>query len=291
MAVATDRIADSVGYSSAALAYGWGTDSVDDWDVNVFAHYRQFASTEGVYVPADLNGVGTRAIYANADEYHQRDSMELLVNGNKGGFYFDLLLAENQYGMPIYSYDSAFGFETFRDAAARLDYKANIVRLGYRDDRWGNAVIDTSVQYGQFDSDHSTGEYTNTYRDWYFDIPTERLNLDLRVNHEPILWDRLTIDAGVGYYLDEADISDRMASTLASVYGVSQATGKEVYETGYLFLQGFVDLDAFNLTVGLRSEDHEAFGRVTVPRFALTYLQDPFHFKALAARSYKAPPL
>jgi hypothetical protein len=85
VAVATDRIADSVGYSSAALAYGWGTDSVDDWDVNVFAHYRQFASTEGVYVPADLNGVGTRAIYANADEYHQRDSMELLVTEHPYG--------------------------------------------------------------------------------------------------------------------------------------------------------------------------------------------------------------
>ena len=107
VAVATDRIADSVGYSSAAFAYGRGTDRSDDWDVNVFAHYREFASTEGLYVPADAGVVSTSFTYANAEEFHQRESIELLLNGSKDAFYFDVLWADNRYGMPINSFDTA----------------------------------------------------------------------------------------------------------------------------------------------------------------------------------------
>lgn len=289
VSVGTDRINNSSGYRSVSLAAGRGSEEEDDWDVNVFVHHRISAATEGAYMPGGVDESYETAVYNNAEDFHKRENLELLINGQKSNFYYDFIFSETRSGVPISVYDTGWGDATFRDEHANLDYDAAIARVGFREDQLGNTVIDASVLYGRYDSDRSTGSYTQRYPSWFYNVPVERLNIDLNMNHESVAWDRLTVDAGLGFYQDSATISARMFDAFRDVYGFVNPEGTVSFDTVYLFLQAFVDWDNYNVTLGVRSEDHQQYGRVTVPRAALTYLRDALHIKLLAARSFKEP--
>lgn len=287
LAVGTNRTNADTGYVTTSFSGGIDSNLIEGLDINYFASYGERDNTEGYYIAA-----GSDSVYENSEDMHEKDSVSLLVDGAFKDLYFDVLYSRARSDLPVSSYDFDLEDYRYRPDPARQSYNAFITRLGYRYHGMKNTVINTSVQYGQFESGQYNDTFVETYPDWFFDIPTERLNIEIQAHHKPTGLDMLSIDVGVGGYQDKAELSQRMVDYMAYwLSDTEEVAGSQKYDTHYVFLQGILDAGDYTFTAGARTDEHDAFDRVTVPRFALTYTNGPFHYKLLAARAFKAPTL
>ncbi|MGA9524444.1 MAG: TonB-dependent receptor, partial [Myxococcaceae bacterium] len=61
------------------------------------------------------------------------------------------------------------------------------------------------------------------------------------------------------------------------------------YLSAAALAEAMVETDWVNITAGARFEAHSQFGSAFVPRIGLTKVLNPFHFKLMLSRAYRAP--
>lgn len=121
--------------------------------------------------------------------------------------------------------------------------------------------------------------------DGFFDIFVMRHKITLPVTYVP--FEKLNLVGGVDSYWDIGG-----AGPVNGYYDVntSTVTSKSSYFNNVaLFGQGIYSSSLANVTLGARLENHSIFGTSFVPRFGLTKILEPWHFKFLFSRAFRYP--
>lgn len=134
----------------------------------------------------------------------------------------------------------------------------------------GEGVLDIQAGYGSSDARVNRG----TTQDETTKFDQRQIEADYAIQLTP----RHMINAGLGYRLDDAEIST-----------LSSRAERKVHD---LFLQDQWDItDSVNLTLGARYDRYSDFGSTFNPRFMLSWRPRAWTFRAGYGQGFKAPTL
>jgi outer membrane cobalamin receptor len=300
VSLATNQTSEDTGYRQASFGAGYGGENEGDFAINVFGGFSQRDKTDSGYYGFD----GT--FFEDPTEFFENENDFLQINASLAGFDLKVLYAEQSQNFPLAYYDLGDDDGTYRynkELPGTVTYSSLITQLDYRYELFEYTTIKSSLFIGKYDSGQFLGEFVDTYEEWYWDIPSDRINFEVALNERPLNNDDISIDVGYGFTRDSSDYNASQIYTLSEWYLIPRfadiyaacadecETITDEFDTHYLFAQGLVRFDEHTITAGLRAEDHSEFGIVTVPRLGLTYVDGPFHYKLLASRAYKSPPV
>lgn len=283
---ATTKTNKSTGYVTGSFGAGFGGDTEEDLAVDIYGGFNKRDRTDGEYYSYD------GFLIEDASPTFEAESEFFQLIASKSGLDFKLLYSKNKQNFPLSYYDLVADDGTYitdTETPGTERYSSLIAQLDYRYDEFENSTISSSLFYGKYDSGQFTDDFVDDYPEWFWDIPTQRVGLNVALNHRPFGNENVSLDIGYGFEQDSAEYSQQMADTLVYWYGLDRDAGTDEFDSQYLFLQGLFSLEDYTFTAGLRSEKHSEAGAVTVPRLGLTYVKGPFHYKLLASRAYRSP--
>lgn len=285
--VSTNRTNESAGYFTSSLSAGIGSESPDDFDANVYLGFAEENTGEGPYYGYD----GT--LFQKSENYFLRDNHFIIINAAVSDLTVDLHYHRDRQNFPLAIYDrvSDNGNYDYINDVGRITYSSLFGQVQYRYQLFEHTILTAKLQYGDYDSAQSIEPYTVLYPEWYYDVPVDRIAAEFSFNERPFGSDDFSIDAGYGFFKDGVEFSEQQIQILLDEFGLAQnrVVATTDYDTHYFYLQSLLKLGNFTLTGGFRTEDNEIYGNVTVPRFAVTYVNGPFHTKIMASKAYKAP--
>jgi outer membrane receptor protein involved in Fe transport len=138
----------------------------------------------------------------------------------------------------------------------------------------------------------TTDERARDHEDAYWNLSMHRVQLGLPLTWTPIeggrTLERLSVLAGFEYLFDWAEDPDFLFVTADDA---EQTTPTVSLHNLAGYAQVLLDTPWLNASAGLRYEWHSRSGDAFVPRVALQKAFGDFHFKALYAQSFRAPPI
>jgi len=146
---------------------------------------------------------------------------------------------------------------------------------------WGEHLtltpqIDFKRQYSWFNDEVAPDDYL------FLDTHVDQIKTKLVASYD--INPQTNLIVGGEFFNEKAVVGDK---TLPENYYDGK---KEVdYNNIALLSQLLINRDWFNLTLGARYDDHDAYGNSFVPRIALTHTRKRFHIKALVSAAFRAP--
>jgi outer membrane receptor for ferrienterochelin and colicin len=168
-------------------------------------------------------------------------------------------------------------FSDILPRAARVDFTA------YR----ANAKYDYQVTESLTITPEAGYLRQNPYRQrdefLIYDKTVERFTGGLGVSYD--VNDAVNLMAGAEAYQDRAEAAEDIDPN----YLFESSRYRIRYTNRAFYSQGLVRTPVANLALGARYDDHSEVGASFVPRAALTKVINPFHFKLLYSRAFRAP--
>lgn len=281
----SDALGASSGRYLASIQTGFGGDGPEDFSGHLRALYYDFDGSYGLFQP-DLD-----ISYLNAEEYYNGRASELHFSAQWQTLLFNLAYTKGRGDQPTNTYDYSARRYQWLNGVESADSDILIAQLSHTYRELSQVNIYSQLRYADANAYESRPEHVALYPGDYFYIPTTELSFETRLNYQPDAISALSLDVGYGYSEDSMEVGDQMVETFDQYWEFESPVGQLRFHKHHVFAQALLDFESYVFTLGVRTEDQSQFGRVTVPRIALTYVQGDFHYKLLAAKAYKAPTL
>ena len=287
--IAASRLDENTGYQSFSLGTGYQGTGENPINAQLFVGLSEDDRTDRPFTGWDGQ------VIDEASEFFETNNRYLQLNIAHQDLEFQFLYGNNHTHFTFSGYDfslpEADWYFTEIDYVGEIDYISYISNLRHRYELSDSLVLTTTAFYGRYSADRFQGAYTDVYPEWFWDVPTDRKQIEFAFNKQHGTALSHSFDFGYGFYEESADWNQFSVNTLLFWNGVEQAVKRETFNNQYLFLQSIHQWGDYTLTLGGRAEAHSQFGSIAVPRIGLTYVHGPIHYKTLLSRAYKSPTL
>ncbi len=261
------RLDNSLGRQKISLTSGWGN---ENWGIKASFTKSELYRAEGTFTDHE------KAVVQNKDQMNYVKPTQFLLHAN----YKKLELKyfhEDYYTQTPYYIDSILkksGQSNFSTRQIDLTYawKINsriklIPRINSNYNRPYRSNETNVSDYSYYFWDHAIGRITGS------------------LAGQIKLTEAIQLNVGTGYFFDRAEQINKSYPTSVNKTDSVIATYKDWFNYGELFLQK----SSYTASLGLRQENHSAFGNVYLPRFSATKQYKKFNFKMAYSHAFRAP--
>ena len=261
------RLDNSLGRQKLSISSGWGN---KNWGIKASITKSELYRAEGTFTDHE------KSVVQNQNKTNYVSPTQFLMHAN----YKELVL---KCFFEDYNTKTPYIIDSILKKPGESNFSTRQIDLSYL---WkiNNRIKITPRINSNYNRPYRSNEINVNDPSYFFwDQAIARLTGSL--SSQIKLNEAIQLNLGTGYFFDRAEQINKSYPTSVNKSDSVLATYKDWFNYGELFIQK----SSYTASLGLRQENHSAFGNVYLPRFSATKQYKKFNFKLAYSHAFRAP--